>query len=268
MEITLKYQPAFSLAFVKVAGNEQIRVEPGAMVSHTDGMVMETKAEGGLFGGLKRMVAGESFFQNTWQAPAQGGEITLAPSLPGDMFTLPISGEFLLASGAYVASEMNVKTDASWGGAKGFFGGGGLILLKVTGSGKLLAAAYGAIHERQLAAGEKYVVDNPSILGLTKIEGEKDDFVVIEGFSPLSKGDKYEVFDTEKITKKSKTVGELKIVQMLNPYFAICKIDEGKKELTPMLSSKKKLYLQAKAGGFFSSGSGFTPELNVYVLKR
>ena len=165
MEITLKYQPAFSLAFVKVAGNEQIRVEPGSMVSHTDGMVMETKAEGGLFGGLKRMVAGESFFQNTWQAPAQGGEITLAPSLPGDMFTLPISGEFLLASGAYVASEMNVKTDASWGGAKGFFGGGGLILLKVTGSGKLLAAAYGAIHERQLAAGEKYVVDTGHIVG-------------------------------------------------------------------------------------------------------
>lgn len=165
MEIILKYQPAFSLAFVKVAPNEQIRVEPGSMVSHTEGMAMETKAEGGLFGGLKRMVAGESFFQNTWQAPAQGGEITLAPSLPGDMFTLPISGEFLLASGAYVASEMNVKTDASWGGAKGFFGGGGLILLKVTGSGKLLAAAYGAIHERQLAAGEKYVVDTGHIVG-------------------------------------------------------------------------------------------------------
>ena len=40
-----------------------------------------------------------------------------------------------------------------------------MILLKVTGSGKLLAAAYGAIHERQLAAGEKYVVDTGHIVG-------------------------------------------------------------------------------------------------------
>src|SRR5262249_35311807 len=154
MDVTIQYQPAFSLAVIKLAGNEEIKVEPGAMVSHTDGMTTETKAEGGLFGGLKRMVAGENFFQNTWKAPAGGGEITLAPSLPGDLVTLPIgANEFLLASGAYVASEMNVKMDASWGGARGFFGGGGLVLLKVSGSGKLVASSYGAIFDRTLAAG-------------------------------------------------------------------------------------------------------------------
>jgi uncharacterized protein (TIGR00266 family) len=167
MDVTIQYQPAYTLATVKLSPNEEIKVEPGAMVSHTDGLTTETKAEGGLFGGLKRMVAGENFFQNTWKAPAQGGEITLAPSLPGDMITLPIgSGEFLLASGAYVASESNVKTDASWGGAKGFFGGGGLILLRVSGSGKLLASSYGAIFERTLAPGERYTVDTNHIVGL------------------------------------------------------------------------------------------------------
>ena len=88
MDVTLKHQPSFSLAVIRVGGNEQIKVEPGAMVSHSDGMASETKAEGGLFGGLKRMVAGESFFQNTWRAPASGGEITVAPTLPGDMVTL------------------------------------------------------------------------------------------------------------------------------------------------------------------------------------
>jgi uncharacterized protein (TIGR00266 family) len=167
MEVNIQHQPAFSLAVVKLGGNEEIKVEPGSMVSHTDGLTTETKAEGGLFGGLKRMVAGESFFQNTWKAPAGGGEITVAPSLPGDMITLNISGnEFLLASGAYVASEMSVKTDASWGGAKGFFGGGGLILIKVSGSGKLVASSYGAIFERTLAPGERYTVDTDHIVGL------------------------------------------------------------------------------------------------------
>ena len=166
MDVTIKHQPAFALAVVKLAGNEEIKVEPGAMVSHSDGLTTETKASGGLFGGLKRMVAGESFFQNTWKAPAQGGEITLASTLPGDMITLAISGnEFLLRSGAYVASEMNVSMDASWGGSKGFFGVGGLVLLKITGTGKVLACSYGAIEERVLGPGQIYTVDTGHIVG-------------------------------------------------------------------------------------------------------
>ena len=166
MDVTIKHQPAFALAVVKLAGNEEIKVEPGAMVSHSDGLTTETKASGGLFGGLKRMVAGESFFQNTWKAPAQGGEITLASTLPGDMITLAISGnEFLLRSGAYVASEMNVSMDASWGGSKGFFGVGGLVLLTITGNGKVLACSYGAIEERVLGPGQIYTVDTGHIVG-------------------------------------------------------------------------------------------------------
>jgi uncharacterized protein (TIGR00266 family) len=167
MDVSIQHQPAFSLAVITLAGNEEIKIEPGAMVSHTDGMTTETKAEGGFFGGLKRMVAGESFFQNTWKAPGGGGTISLAPSLPGDMITLDIDGnEMLLASGAYVASEVSVTMDSSWGGAKGFFGGGGLILLRIGGHGKVVASSFGAIFERVLGAGERYIVDTDHIVGL------------------------------------------------------------------------------------------------------
>ncbi len=167
MEVSIQHQPAFSLAVVKLASNEEIKVEPGAMVSHTDGMTTDTKAEGGLFGGLKRMIGGENFFQNTWKASNGEGEITLAPSLAGDMRTLEISGkEMLLASGAYVASEMSVTMDSSWGGAKGFFGGGGLVLLKMGGQGKVVVSSYGAIFERTLGNGERYIVDTDHIVGL------------------------------------------------------------------------------------------------------
>lgn len=166
MEIKLKHQPSFSLAVVKLDPNEQVKVEPGSMVSFSEGVTVETKSEGGFLGGLKRMVGGESFFQNTYNAPAQGGEITLAPSLPGDMITIEIgSTDFLLQSGAYVASEQGVTTDTKWGGAKGFFGSGSLLLLRVSGSGTVLAAAYGAIEERVLAAGQKYTVDTGHIVG-------------------------------------------------------------------------------------------------------
>jgi uncharacterized protein (TIGR00266 family) len=166
MEVEIKHRPAFALAVVTLGPSETIRVEPGAMVSHTDGVTTETKAEGGLFSSLKRMVGGESFFQNTFSAPAAGGEITLAPSLPGDLVTIPVGdGGFLLQSGAFVASEAGVTCDTSWGGAKGFFGGGSMLLLKIGGRGKVLASSYGAIEERTLAAGQKYVVDTGHVVG-------------------------------------------------------------------------------------------------------
>jgi uncharacterized protein (TIGR00266 family) len=56
--------------------------------------------------------------------------------------------------------------DSTWGGAKGFFGGGGLILLKISGAGKLLAGCYGAIEERVLQPGQRYTIDTGHIVAL------------------------------------------------------------------------------------------------------
>jgi uncharacterized protein (TIGR00266 family) len=166
MQVTLKHQPAYSLAVVAMTGNEQVKVEPGAMVGYSEGVSVETKAEGGLLGGLKRSLAGESFFQNTYTAPGNGGELILAPALPGDMIVLEVGGgDFMLQSGAYIASEIGVTTDAKWGGSKGFFGSGSLILLKVGGQGKLLAGCYGSIEDRVLQAGQKFTVDTGHIVG-------------------------------------------------------------------------------------------------------
>lgn len=190
MDVILKHQPSFCLAVVKLAGNEHVKVEPGAMVSYSEGVAVETKAEGGLMSGLKRMVGGESFFQNTYQAPSQGGEITLAPSLPGDMIVLDVTGQdFMLQSGAYIACETSVTMDTKWGGAKGFFGSGSLLLLKLGGHGKLVASCYGAVEERTLAPGEHYTVDTGHIVGfdgsiqfqVRRVGGWKSTFLSGEG---------------------------------------------------------------------------------------
>jgi uncharacterized protein (TIGR00266 family) len=166
MKVELKHQPSYSLAVVTLAPNEQVKAESSSMVSFSDGINIETKSEGGLLGGLKRAVTGESFFQNTFNAPAQGGEVTFAPSLPGDMKLLQMGGgEFLLQSGAYIASELGLTMDTKWGGAKGFFGSGSLLLIKVSGQGQLLIGCYGSMEERVLASGQKYNVDTGHIVG-------------------------------------------------------------------------------------------------------
>lgn len=168
MQIEVRHAPAFALAVIGLGPNEQVKVEPGAMVSFSDGVTAQTQVSGGLFSGIKRVLGGEAFFQNTYQAPPQGGEITLAPTLPGDIRALDVNPQvpLLLQSGSYLAAEAGVTFDTSWGGAKGFFGGQGLLLLKVSGQGRVVFSAYGALEERVLAPGQRYTVDTGHIVAM------------------------------------------------------------------------------------------------------
>jgi len=158
------------LAVVKLDPEESIQVEAGSMVSMSPDLAIETTAKGGIMGALKRSVlGGESFFMNDYRAPAQGGEITLAPALPGDLAVLELKGETLMVqSGSYVASSDGVSIDTKWGGAKTFFASEGLIMLKCSGTGTLVLSSYGAIHEMELSAGEVRTVDTGHLVSFAE----------------------------------------------------------------------------------------------------
>jgi len=170
VEVQIQHRPSYALAIAKLASNENIQVEAGSMVGMSPGVQVETQARGGILKSLARsMLGGESFFINTYRAPAQGGEIMMAPALPGDMTVRQMGGETLLVqSGSYVASGEGVEVDTKWGGPKTFFAREGLILLKVSGSGPLLLSSYGAINDMELAAGESYTVDTGHLVAFSE----------------------------------------------------------------------------------------------------
>ncbi len=165
MKVEILYRPSYSLGVVTLEPNEQIQAEAGAMVSMSEGIKVETKAEGGLLKSLSRAVlGGESFFQNFYKAPPQGGEITFAPDLPGDVFALTLKNERLLVqSGSYLASERGIEINAKLS-LKAFDAMEGLSILEISGSGQLLLSSYGAIHEKVLGAGESYIVDSTHLV--------------------------------------------------------------------------------------------------------
>jgi len=173
MQTEVLYRPSYSIAKVSLAANETVRAESGAMIGMSAGVIIETKMQGGLLKSLARSVlGGESFFVNTFRAGPTGGEILLAPSLPGDVFTLELTGESLLVqSGSYLASSEGVETDTKWSGAKTFFGGEGLIMLRCTGAGSLALSSFGAIHEMELAEGQTYTVDTGHLVAFTEKMG-------------------------------------------------------------------------------------------------
>jgi uncharacterized protein (TIGR00266 family) len=165
MQTEILYQPAYSLCRVTMNPGESLRAESGAMVSMSGGLRIETKATGGIMKSLGRSIlGGESFFQNTFHAES-GGEVTLAPELPGDILTFDLAGqELVVQSGSYVASHTDIQIETKWGGAKTFFGGEGLFMLKCAGAGLLVISSYGAIHRVSVPAGQSYVVDTGHIV--------------------------------------------------------------------------------------------------------
>jgi uncharacterized protein (TIGR00266 family) len=160
MEYEILHRPSYALLRIELSPGENVSAEAGAMVSMSSGIEIETSMRGGLLGGLKRKVlGGESFFINTFSA-AQGGEINFAPSLPGDIYAVELNNEVMYAqSGSFISSTAGIEVDTSWGGAKTFFSGEGLFLLKISGTGTVFLSSYGAIQEVVLDAGQTYTVD-------------------------------------------------------------------------------------------------------------
>ena len=166
MKTDILYRPSAALARCTLSPGETIRVEGGSMVGMSPDVKIETKAQGGFLTSLARsMFGGESFFQNTYTAGSSGGELLLAPALPGDMFAIDVNDTpMLVQSGSYVASGGTIETETGWGGAKSFFAAGALVMLRVKGRGPLLLSCYGAIHEIELKAGESFTIDTGHVV--------------------------------------------------------------------------------------------------------
>ncbi|KAI0543689.1 tryptophan RNA-binding attenuator protein-like domain-containing protein [Xylaria curta] len=109
---------------------------------------------------MKKLVAGSDLGQSTFIGP---GELLLAPSMLGDITTIRLNGEesWSVGKDAYVANTQGVHRDYKRQGlGKAMFSGEGLWVHKISGVGLLWITSFGAIIRKDLAEGEKYIVDN------------------------------------------------------------------------------------------------------------
>lgn len=170
----MKYEildsPDFALLQVTLDAGEKIVAESGAMVAQDGQIAVETSMRGGLLGAAKRkLMGGESLFQNTFTSSAAGQRIFLAAPSEGDMQSRQLAAgeEFFMTSGAYVAHIGDeLEIDTKFGGVKGFFSGVGLFMLRIVGPGTVFYGSYGALHEVQVGS-EGYTVDTGHIVAFT-----------------------------------------------------------------------------------------------------
>lgn len=162
MQVATRQGPAYGVARLTLAPNEPVKVESGAMMAMSAGVMLEAKAEGGIMKSLKRAaLGGESFFVSTYTAPAQGGFVDVAARLPGDITTYEFTpGRALfIQKGSWLANDATVAIDTQWGGFKNMFGSEGGFIVRASGTGSVVFACYGALEVWNLAQGQSITVD-------------------------------------------------------------------------------------------------------------
>lgn len=163
---------------IELDPGEAVRAEAGAMMYMGDSIEMETnmgagggRGRGGgglgqaLFGGLKRVLAGESFFITNFTYNGSGkGHVAFGAPYPGKIIPLELArygGAFLCQKDAFLCAARGVEVEVAFTrriGA-GFFGGEGFILQRLEGDGRAFIHAGGAIVMRELGPGETLRVD-------------------------------------------------------------------------------------------------------------
>lgn len=163
MEYVIKHQPSYASLHLRLGSGEHIKAEAGAMVTMTNGLEVETKMGSGFLSAIKRkLFGGESFFFNYYRATCPA-DLVLAPDMPGDILPLRLQGQTILVqASSYLASVDSVHVQSRFGGLKTLFGGEGLFLLEVSGTGEVFLNSYGAIIP--IEVNSRYTIDTGHIV--------------------------------------------------------------------------------------------------------
>lgn len=157
-EYEISQRPDFAFVTIKLSEGQKIFAEPSAMASMTPSVELKAGFKGGLGKTLGRAFGGESLIINTFTAKDGPGEVTYAPGAAGDAAYYQLNDNALfLQRGAFMLHSDGVELTGKWQGAKGFFSGEGLVLLKASGTGDIFFNSYGAILAVDVT--DQYIVD-------------------------------------------------------------------------------------------------------------
>ncbi len=178
---------------VMLEANETIACEGGAMSWMSANMEMETQS-GGIGKLFSKAFSGEHLFTNNYTAKGGPGMIAFASSFPGNIIAVEIKPgqELICQKSAYLASTPGVELSIFFQkklGA-GLFGGEGFIMQKLSGTGLAFIEIDGSVVEKQLAPGEKMVIDTGYLammestcsMDIVSVKGLKNMFLGGEGF--------------------------------------------------------------------------------------
>lgn len=172
---------------------QTICTEGGAMSWMSPNMKMDTNSGGGLKKAFGRMLAGESIFLNEYTPMGGKGLIAFSASFPGSILPFEITpgNGIIVQKRSFLAMEKGLDISMYFQKklSKGFFGGEGFIMQKITGYGLVFLEIDGHCKEYELSAGQSIIVDTGNLAAMTEsctmdvqmVQGAKNIFLGGEG---------------------------------------------------------------------------------------
>jgi uncharacterized protein (TIGR00266 family) len=152
----ISHRDTNSILTLQLAMGCPLTVKPGAMIAMTPTITLK----GTVKFSMKKLIAGGEMAHSTFTGP---GELLLAPASLGDVTNIRLSGDdqWSVGKDAFLACTQGiVKEYKRQGIGKAMFSGEGLFVYKMSGNGLLWITSFGAIIRKDLAEGERYIVDN------------------------------------------------------------------------------------------------------------
>ncbi len=172
---------------------QSLCTESGAMSWMSPNMKMDTNTGGGLKKAFGRIFTGESIFMNEYTAEGGRGMIAFASSFPGSIIPYEVTpgNGIIVQKRSFLAMEKGLDLSVYFQKrlGKGFFGGEGFIMQRITGNGLVFLEIDGYCKKYELRAGQSILVDTGYLAAMSEsctmdiqtVKGAKNIFLGGEG---------------------------------------------------------------------------------------
>lgn len=145
---------------------DQLWLSNGSIMSLTRHVEWNLQVPSGLSGALRRSLSGEGISLTRARASAPGQQLRAAPGALGHVSAWDLSqGPLLTTRGAFLAAwgEVDISVTVARRAGAALFGGAGLFLQHLSGSGTVLIQGSGDLLSRELQAGETHLVSTGNL---------------------------------------------------------------------------------------------------------
>jgi uncharacterized protein (TIGR00266 family) len=148
---------------IELKKGESVISQRGGMTWFSDNIAMDTTVRGGAVEAVKRKFTGESLFMTKFTCTEGTGIISFGADFPGKIVPLTISRgkEYIAQKRAFLCAEpgVNLRIEFRKKFGRGFFGGEGFVLQRITGKGLAFVNIEGEILQITLKKNQKLRID-------------------------------------------------------------------------------------------------------------
>ncbi len=169
MKLKITESSMAPMAKISLNKGEKVKIERGSMVYHNGKVAIESETNGGFIKSIGRsLVSGESMFITTAIGLDEGGEVSIAPDVIGNIKAIECGDrQWILNDGVFLGCDdtvgYEIKKQKSFANAL-FAGTGGFFNMHTKGHGQVLISCFGEMDKVIVKTGDKFIFDNNHVV--------------------------------------------------------------------------------------------------------